>query len=395
MTTQIKSFPTKAKIRRALDVIIGAGFEPRAIEITETGAVRVETRVGEMLLKNGNELTMLVKLKGLHRVKKKLSSGKSVTYFYAWRGGPRLLGVPGTPEFLAEFQQAKADTKTPLPGTLRSSIFSYRKSSAFAKLGDKSKQETIRHLDLIAQRFADAPLAVFADARIRAKIIDWRENWANRPRTADLLVGTLARVLDREVDRGALAFNHASRVSKIYKPQNRAKIIWEADELEALCYAANPFAARAFRLAAATGLRRSDLVKITWDADKGSHLEWISAKRKREVMIPISQQCRKVLNEFPRTAITIVTNSKGQPYTAEGLGSAFQAARRRSKTTKRFHDLRGTAATHFAASLDDRTLAEIMGWSIETITAIRRRYVDRTKIISASIERLNRNQKAT
>ena len=42
MTTQIKSFPTKAKIRRALDVIIGAGFEPRAIEITETGAVRVE-----------------------------------------------------------------------------------------------------------------------------------------------------------------------------------------------------------------------------------------------------------------------------------------------------------------------------------------------------------------
>jgi integrase len=306
-----------------------------------------------------------------------------------------MLAAPGSPEFLAEFQQAKQDTKAPLSGTLRASIYAYRKSSAFAKLNPKGRGETVRRLDQIGLRFGSAPLAVFADARIRAKIIDWQEQWRDRPRAADLLAGTLAQVLAREVNRGALPVNHALKLPKLYQPISRAKIIWEADELEALCAAANPAAARAFRLAAVTGLRRADLTRITWDADKGTHLEWVSAKRKREVLIPISQQARAVLNSFPKSAVTIVTNSKGQPYTAEGLGSAFQMARKRSKTTKRFHDLRGTAATHFAASLDDRTLAEIMGWSIEETSAIRRRYVDRNKIISASIARLNRNQKAT
>ena len=32
---------------------------------------------------------VVTELKGVHKVRKKLASGKIVYYYYAWRGGPR------------------------------------------------------------------------------------------------------------------------------------------------------------------------------------------------------------------------------------------------------------------------------------------------------------------
>lgn len=49
---------------------------------------------------------MRVRLKGLNAVRKKLADGTSATYYYAWKGGPRLKGEPGTPEFLASYHEA-------------------------------------------------------------------------------------------------------------------------------------------------------------------------------------------------------------------------------------------------------------------------------------------------
>ncbi len=41
---------------------------------------------------------MRVQLKGINRITKRLADGSTVTYFYAWKGGPRLPGKPGDPE---------------------------------------------------------------------------------------------------------------------------------------------------------------------------------------------------------------------------------------------------------------------------------------------------------
>ena len=37
-----------------------------------------------------------VRLKGLNSIRKKLADGSTVTYWYAWKGGPRLTGSPGS-----------------------------------------------------------------------------------------------------------------------------------------------------------------------------------------------------------------------------------------------------------------------------------------------------------
>ncbi len=50
-------------------------------------------------------------MKGIHRVKRKLASGKRVEYHYAWRGGPRFWdsrsGIEkGSPEYSAAYRRA-------------------------------------------------------------------------------------------------------------------------------------------------------------------------------------------------------------------------------------------------------------------------------------------------
>jgi hypothetical protein len=51
---------------------------------------------------------MRVQLKGVLHVRKKLADGEVRDYWYAWRGGPRLEGHPGAPEFIASYNVAVA-----------------------------------------------------------------------------------------------------------------------------------------------------------------------------------------------------------------------------------------------------------------------------------------------
>jgi hypothetical protein len=43
---------------------------------------------------NGGQNVRVV-LKGIHKVQARLSTGEIKTYYYAWRGGPHIKGMPG------------------------------------------------------------------------------------------------------------------------------------------------------------------------------------------------------------------------------------------------------------------------------------------------------------
>ena len=62
---------------------------------------------------------MRVRLKGLNSKRKTLADGSVVTYWYAWKGGPRLKGEPGTPEFVASYNDAINRSRFPNRGALR------------------------------------------------------------------------------------------------------------------------------------------------------------------------------------------------------------------------------------------------------------------------------------
>ena len=72
-------------------------------------------------------------------VAKVMSKGR--TYYYAWRGGPRLRGEPGSPEFIASYHEAHENRRTPDTGRFRALVALYRGSDQYKrKLADSTKR---------------------------------------------------------------------------------------------------------------------------------------------------------------------------------------------------------------------------------------------------------------
>src|SRR5215470_18367559 len=118
---------------------------------------------------------MHVRLKGINRSVKRLADGTVKTFWYAWRGGPRLQGEPGTPEFIASYNAAVATKVAPAPGTLRSVLTAYQGSRKFTSLREDTRRDYARHLSQISRQFATFPLGAFTDPRTRGVFMDWRD----------------------------------------------------------------------------------------------------------------------------------------------------------------------------------------------------------------------------
>ena len=57
---------------------------------------------------NGRHRNMRMRLKDINWSIKRLADGTTKTYYYAWRGGPRIDAEPGTPEFVRLYNEAVA-----------------------------------------------------------------------------------------------------------------------------------------------------------------------------------------------------------------------------------------------------------------------------------------------
>jgi hypothetical protein len=107
-----------------------------------------------------------VRLKGIHCTICTLAGGERVTYYYAWRGGPRLAGEPGSPEFLTSYETAHRSCRTPDSSLFQSVIVAYRTSAEFAKLRDRTQADYLKQLSKIEAAFCDLPLDALDDPRV-------------------------------------------------------------------------------------------------------------------------------------------------------------------------------------------------------------------------------------
>ena len=74
---------------------------------------------------------MRVRLKGINSVTKPLKDGTTVTYWYAWKGGPRLDGKPGDPEFIASYNRAVARLVPSQSGLLLNVLVKFQNTEEF------------------------------------------------------------------------------------------------------------------------------------------------------------------------------------------------------------------------------------------------------------------------
>lgn len=353
----------------------------------------------------GSGITALrVELKGIASATKVLADGTCVTYYYAWRTGPRLDGVPGSPEFVASYNAAVATRRLAPSGRLHKLIDVYLDSTEFRdQLSDRSKEDYRRHIDRIRAKFGSMPLSAIEDRRARGIFKTWRDAIAEKtPRQADYLWMVLARILSIAKDRGLITVNQCEKGGHVYTAK-RTEIIWTAADIEKFCEVASPELQFALLLALWTGQRIGDLRTLTWSAYDGEYIRLQQSKGTRKgkpgprVTIPVSKVLKAALDRVKqsgRTTTTILCTTRGTPWSADGFTTSWGKAYKRSGLAPglHFHDLRGTAVTRLALSgCTVPEIAAITGHSLKDVEAILQAHYlgGRKELAQAAIEKLD------
>lgn len=351
---------------------------------------------------------------GLHIVTKKRKGKLAKHYVYAWRGGPVIMTCEGTkPKVTAQLTDLAAEERRArkLPAediSLQAQIALFKGSPEFCKNAASTQANYMTWLDRILDEFGDTSLRMWRSREMRGDVLDWRDRWASMPRSADEAIKVINVLMNWIVDRGRLETNVLAGIDKLYE-SDRSDLIWETEHFARFRPAAAPEVNEGVDLAACTGLRRGDLVKLPWSAIGQHAIVWKTSKSRgrKQIAIPLLPEAKLLLEAIKarhedfmaqqrphrRKPLpdTVLSNSRWAAWTAGGFGSRFNDAKQASGLDRNLHDLRGTFATRcMKAGLTDDEIANILGWDTKDVAAIRVKYVDDARVVVAIGERISR-----
>lgn len=359
----------------------------------------------------------MTRIKGLNWAKIKGKDGKPTRwYLYAYRNGPRI-GYhegPRRPRIgakeLAAYQAAMQGRSVVGTNKVAELCRDWLASPEWASLAAGTRRNWIRFVDMIESRWGDNKIQLLNDPRLLPRIIAWRNEVADKPKTADERVKVMRQLLEWGRLNGRITVNVATGIPTLYRGGDRADIIWTDEDMAAFTAKAielkRPHLIYGMRLAALTGLRREDLVTATLDhvGDKVLTLTAAktSRKKQRRVFVPIIPELRALIDELallPRAGgvRTLLVNSFGRPWSGDGFGGSFNRirdaadVRHEGGKLKHLHDLRGTYATKLILRGEtDKDVADIMGWAPERVGNIRKVYVDQARVVIGIAERMGK-----
>ena len=221
---------------------------------------------------------MRVRLKGINQITKKLADGTTRTYWYAWKGGPPLHGEPGTPEFIASYNEAVASKVAAATGQAAERAAGLSGERGFSRprrahasqttSADQADRKGVRRLPIVG---ADRP----AHARNLHGMA--RQLATISRRQADYAWTVLARVSVLGARSRPVAANPCERGGRLYRG-SRAEKIWTAADEAAFLARAPAHLHLALLLALWTGQRQGDLLRLPWSAYDGKHIRLRQSK---------------------------------------------------------------------------------------------------------------------
>lgn len=328
---------------------------------------------------------MRLNLKNLNFSTKRLADGTVRTYWYAWRGGPRLDGEPGTPEFVASYNKALAGRADTDGKTLAQLIRDYCKGAYFrTKLADRTRADYTKKLTLIEDKFGDMPLAACQRPETRGVFRRWRDELAvASERQADYTWSVMSAVFAHGIEYGDVTVNPCARGGRIYDG-SRSEVIWTSPQIGAfLTQRQYAHMHLPLMIGLWTGQREGDVLRLRWRDYDGAvwRCKQRKGRRKRKqhrstvIAIPIAVPLKAALDAAlaarKRAVVRpmdlgdecVCLNSEGEPWREgrdgyNGFISSFRKAKDKAGIEGvNFADLRGTAVTRLA--LAGSTVPEI------------------------------------
>ena len=307
-------------------------------------------------------------------VRKELADGTHAVYVYESRGGELLKKFYGDSAESA----MKSAKRWEIPSNCLSALIaSWQNSSEFKALSAASKKAYNLYLKRLDATFGELPIKVFEDPLIKSDLCDWREEYAEKARTADYMITTVTSLFSWAQSRGLTGAEPTRKIRRMWKA-NRSDIIWTEDDLAKLREVCPPYVMDVVDFAAHTGLRQGDIVNLQWEHVNANHIKIETAKRGRIAIIPLMPKTKAILLRQERDELPFVfRNSFGAPWTRDGLRTMFYRARIDAGVEKHFHDLRGTAATNYhRAGLTRDEIALAMAWSPNSVQTLLNIYLN-------------------
>lgn len=341
---------------------------------------------------------MRVRLRGINKVRRKLADGKYTVYYYAWKGGPRLSGLPGTPEFIKSYQDANASSPpTPAGKILRTIFDMFLDSADFSGLADRSQSDYRKIVGILDKEFGALPAAALAAPECKGIFRSWRDERAKRSkRQADYAWSVLARILSWALDGGMITANPCQRGGRLYHGSRAEKVWTDADEA-AFVVVAGPEMRLALMLALWTGQRQGDLLALTWSAYDGTAIRLKQSKTGARVSITVGEPLKELLDATKRVSTQILVSTDKRPWTPDSFRVAWgRATKRAGLSGLTFHDLRGTAVTRLALSgCTEAEIVTVTGHTLSDVKSILdKHYLNRDPALGRSaIAKLEKRKK--
>lgn len=238
-----------------------------------------------------------------------------------------LHGEPGSPQFMAELEQAKQ--RGPLaigedrvdPGSFSALCVDYYQSAAWRSL----KPVTQRTYKGELERFRSKNGALPARLMRRQDVLRFMDQKSATPAAANNLLKVLRLVMGFALERGRIPVDPTHGVKRIRR-QTEGFRPWSEDDIAAFeaRWPSGTKARLAFALMLETGQRRGDAVRLGRQHVRGGFVRLRQAKTGAELAIPVTLALQAEIDKAPKGHLTFLVTEAGAAFTSAGFGMWFR-----------------------------------------------------------------------
>ncbi len=348
---------------------------------------------------------MLVKIKGVHKVKRKLADGSTRVHYYAWRGGPKMEAAPHTEAFSAEHARLKEAQQLATVDTLETLIERLTgtpdaPNPDWLSMAESTRDDHEYAFGLIKQQWPRLPVKLTQQKGMKADIRKWHRSFAANPRKADKLLFSLSKVFSYAIEDELIEKNPCTGIGRLYTG-SRKDHVWSLEQVAQMRAKAPQHLLLPFQIAIHTAQRQGDILAMTWKDYDGTYLRIRQSKGGKRVRVRVHQDLKAMLDVLPQDTMRICLNSRNRPWTKDGFKTSWGKLCGKDGLNIEdvtFHDLRGTFITERKREGSTaEQIAGVTGHSISEVNAVLERHylADDQMASDAVILRMERNTKRT